>query len=349
VVAEVPTPRRGPGQVLIKLTAAGMNPMDRTLASGDWRPMRATFPMVLGADGAGVIDTVGDGTARFSAGDHVFGQLLIAPLGSAGTYAEYVAVTEDAPLARVPDGLGLVVAAALPTRVPAEIPEQFTEPLGEIVSRLRTTDPTTAATVLDEARAIHDGALATITSAESRAVSLQSTVSIAATLVVAGGALLVDPTKIHDRSWRIVLLSALGIVLLCLIGCAWRALAVTGRMFQFEQPGPERIFLRARLTGPSAQTFRAAELLRAAGVATEIGAVKVGLLRSAAWWLWWALRMLVLFTVLLVLCVATESTGQAHASATAGSKTGAAGVTRGRSSRGAATDQRSGSTPAAAP
>jgi NADPH:quinone reductase len=62
-----------------------MNPMDRTLASGDWRPMRATLPMVLGADGAGVIDAVGEGTARFSAGDNVFVQLLIAPLGSAGT------------------------------------------------------------------------------------------------------------------------------------------------------------------------------------------------------------------------------------------------------------------------
>ena len=115
VVAEVPTPRRGPGQVLIKLAAAGMNPMDRTLASGDWRPMRATFPMVLGADGAGVIDAVGEGTARFSPGDNVFGQLLIAPLGSAGTYAEYVAVAEDAPLALVPDRLDLVVAAALPS------------------------------------------------------------------------------------------------------------------------------------------------------------------------------------------------------------------------------------------
>lgn len=115
VVADVPTPRRGPAQILIKLAAAGMNPMDRTLASGDWRPMRATFPMVLGADEAGVIDAVGEGTARFSAGDNVFGQLLIAPLGSAGTYAEYVAVTEDAPLAFVPDRLDLVVAAALPT------------------------------------------------------------------------------------------------------------------------------------------------------------------------------------------------------------------------------------------
>ena len=114
-MAEMPTPEPGPGQILLKLRAAGMNPMDRLLASGDWRPMPATFPMVLGADGAGVIEKIGDGTSRFSVGDDVFGQLFIAPLGSAGTYAEYVAVTEDAPLARVPAGLEDVVAAALPT------------------------------------------------------------------------------------------------------------------------------------------------------------------------------------------------------------------------------------------
>jgi NADPH2:quinone reductase len=114
-IAEVPTPQPGPGQVLIKLRAAGMNPMDRSLASGDWRPMPATFPMVLGADGAGVVERVGEGATRFSAGQSVFGQLLIAPLGSAGTYAEHVAVTEEAPLALVPDGLDLVVASALPT------------------------------------------------------------------------------------------------------------------------------------------------------------------------------------------------------------------------------------------
>lgn len=39
VVAEVPTPRPGPGRVLIKLAGAGMSPMDRTLASGKRRPM----------------------------------------------------------------------------------------------------------------------------------------------------------------------------------------------------------------------------------------------------------------------------------------------------------------------
>jgi NADPH:quinone reductase len=114
-LAEVPTPQPGPGQVLIKLHAAGMNPMDRTLASGDWKPAPGTFPMVLGADGAGVVQAVGEGETRFNRGDDVFGQLLIPPIGSAGTYAEYVAVDEDAPLARVPDGLDDVLAVAIPT------------------------------------------------------------------------------------------------------------------------------------------------------------------------------------------------------------------------------------------
>jgi len=114
-VAEIPTPEPGARQILIRLRAAGMNPMDLWLASGAWKPMPATFPMVLGADGAGVVEKLGEGTSKYSVGDDLFGQLLIAPLGSAGTYAEYVAVSEDAPLARVPTGLDHVVAAALPT------------------------------------------------------------------------------------------------------------------------------------------------------------------------------------------------------------------------------------------
>lgn len=114
-VAEIPTPEPEPGQVLIKIRAAGINPMDATLASGAWKPMPGTFPMVLGADCAGTVEKLGEGASRFSVGDHLFGQLLIAPLGSAGTFAEYVAVTEDAPLARVPAGLDEVVAATLPT------------------------------------------------------------------------------------------------------------------------------------------------------------------------------------------------------------------------------------------
>jgi len=115
-VTELPAPQAGPGQVLIATRAAGMNPMDMQIANGGWQAqMPATFPLVLGADLAGTVQQDGPGAARFAPGDQVFGQLLIAPLGSAGTYAQYVACGQDAPLARIPAGLDPVTAAALPT------------------------------------------------------------------------------------------------------------------------------------------------------------------------------------------------------------------------------------------
>ena len=115
VVMDLLTPVAGPGQIRIKLAAAGMNPMDASLASGEWRPAPATFPMVLGVDGAGTVDSLGEGVTRFSLGERIFGQLLLAPIGSTGTYAEYVAVTAEAPLAAVPKGLDLIEAAPVPT------------------------------------------------------------------------------------------------------------------------------------------------------------------------------------------------------------------------------------------
>src|SRR5580693_3742531 len=67
VVGEIPTPEPGAGQVLLRMRAAGMNPMDGPLASGAWRPAPATFPMVLGADGAGVVERAGEGATSCSA------------------------------------------------------------------------------------------------------------------------------------------------------------------------------------------------------------------------------------------------------------------------------------------
>jgi NADPH:quinone reductase len=115
VVMQLPIPAAGPGQIRIKLAAAGMNPMDASLASGAWKPAPATFPMVLGVDGAGTVDKLGEGVTRFSVGERIFGQLLLAPIGSTGTYAEYVAVTAEAPMAPLPEGLDLIAAAAIPT------------------------------------------------------------------------------------------------------------------------------------------------------------------------------------------------------------------------------------------
>ncbi len=115
-VTEVPDPEPGPDQVLIKINAAGVNPMDRVIADGAWQTlMPATFPLILGADLAGVVQSAGDSATRFSPGEEVFGQLLLPPLGSVGTYAEQVAVSADAPLARIPTGVSARVAAALPT------------------------------------------------------------------------------------------------------------------------------------------------------------------------------------------------------------------------------------------
>jgi NADPH:quinone reductase-like Zn-dependent oxidoreductase len=115
-VEDVPPPEVEANQVLIKVLAAGMNPMDRVIAAGGWESiMPATFPMILGADAAGTVEQIGEGATRFSVGDEVFGQLLIPPLGSTGTYAEYVAAPEGSPLARLPAGVDPPVAAAVPT------------------------------------------------------------------------------------------------------------------------------------------------------------------------------------------------------------------------------------------
>jgi NADPH:quinone reductase-like Zn-dependent oxidoreductase len=115
VIAEIPKPQPGPYQVLVKLRAAGVNPMDAQIAGRAQPSDAATFPMVLGADGAGIVEQIGEDATRFSPGDRVLGQLWVAPFVEAGTDAEYVAVSEDATLARVPDDLDVVVAAALPT------------------------------------------------------------------------------------------------------------------------------------------------------------------------------------------------------------------------------------------
>ena len=113
---EVADPQAGRGQVLIRIEAAGVNPMDRKIAAGGFQAAGpARFPLILGSDLAGIVEAAGEGAARFAPGDEVFGQLLIPPFGSTGTYAERVAVSEDAPLARVPRGLDPIVAAALPT------------------------------------------------------------------------------------------------------------------------------------------------------------------------------------------------------------------------------------------
>jgi hypothetical protein len=184
--------------------------------------------------------------------------------------------------------------------VPAQVPEEHTGSLADVHRELAVGAEGDGARVLAEAQAYFDEAAGRIESAERRATTLQGSVAIAAGLVTAGAGLLLDSSKVPDRAWRVVLVAALALFLVCLIGCGVRALSVTGRVFEYLMPGHERIAGRAALPGEQADLWRAAELLRAGAVSSEIGMVKVGLLSSAAWWFARAILALALLAGLLV-------------------------------------------------
>ncbi len=75
---EVPAPRAGPGQIRVRVTAAGLNPMDWFMTSSAQTAARfgLSLPCGFGTDYAGVVDQAGDGVTGFAAGDRVFGGAL---------------------------------------------------------------------------------------------------------------------------------------------------------------------------------------------------------------------------------------------------------------------------------
>ncbi|MEW2133177.1 NADP-dependent oxidoreductase [Streptomyces sp. NPDC005435] len=77
-VREVPAPQAGPGQVRVRVTAAGLNPMDWIMTADADTAARfgLTLPAGFGTDYAGVVDQVGDGVTGFAPGDRVFGGAL---------------------------------------------------------------------------------------------------------------------------------------------------------------------------------------------------------------------------------------------------------------------------------
>src|SRR3954453_2725768 len=72
---EVPAPQAGPGQVRVRVTAAGLNPMDWIMTAGADTAARfgLSLPAGFGTDYAGVVDQVGAGVTGFASGDRVFG------------------------------------------------------------------------------------------------------------------------------------------------------------------------------------------------------------------------------------------------------------------------------------
>ncbi|MER7179034.1 NADP-dependent oxidoreductase [Streptomyces hyaluromycini] len=107
--AETGIPEPGPGEVLLRVAGAGVNPGDTVLRSGRV-PELVELPWTPGNDVAGVVERVGEGVTRFAPGDRVYGML---PVSRRGAYAEFTAAPAEA-LAPAPGNLELVTAGAVP-------------------------------------------------------------------------------------------------------------------------------------------------------------------------------------------------------------------------------------------
>ncbi len=108
-VREVPIPEPGPGQVLVRVKAAGINPGEAKIREGLLHALwPAMFPSGQGSDFAGVVDRVGPGVQDVAAGDKVIGWV-----DTRSSQAEYV-VADAANLAPKPSGLPWEVAGAIP-------------------------------------------------------------------------------------------------------------------------------------------------------------------------------------------------------------------------------------------
>jgi NADPH:quinone reductase-like Zn-dependent oxidoreductase len=107
----LPVPTPGPDEVLIKVAAAGVNPADWRLRSGQFRfGMRLKLPFVPGSDLAGVVAAVGEQVSQFHPGDPVY---AMTPAAQGGGYAQYAVVAVEH-VARAPERISFAQAAGTP-------------------------------------------------------------------------------------------------------------------------------------------------------------------------------------------------------------------------------------------
>jgi NADPH:quinone reductase-like Zn-dependent oxidoreductase len=108
---DIPRPEPNDDQLLIRVIAAGVNPVDGMIRSGMFaKEGNRAFPIILGGDVAGVVEKVGSKVTKFKAGDPVFAYVS---LDNSGGYAQYAVVTERE-AAPKPKSLTYVEAAAMP-------------------------------------------------------------------------------------------------------------------------------------------------------------------------------------------------------------------------------------------
>ena len=190
-------------------------------------------------------------------------------------------------------------------------PIEFTESHEVLVRRL--TPPAGPAAderskeILTDAQALFAEAEARGEGAERRATTLQGAVAIAASVLLAGGALLSDPSKVHGQGWRLCLALTLLIVTGCLVMAGARALAATAHIHVYHRPTPAKALGRAQMDPVEARIDLAAETLKDFGSNDQVAAWKVAYLGAAAWWFRGALVGLLALAMLLCAYIALSN------------------------------------------
>lgn len=110
VYEDAPVPKPGPGEMLVRVRAAAVNPVDWKVRLGGMRTVRPDLPQIPGYDVAGTVASLGEGVTRFSVGEPIFAYMS---LRRGGGYAEYAIVREDE-AARKPEKIDFVEAASIP-------------------------------------------------------------------------------------------------------------------------------------------------------------------------------------------------------------------------------------------
>jgi NADPH2:quinone reductase len=111
-VVDIARPVAGPGQILVRIKAAALNPLDLKIRAGEAAHARHPLPAILGIDMAGIVEAVGPGVTGFRPGDEVYG-MTGGVGGLQGSLAEFAAVDADL-VALKPRNLSMRQAAALP-------------------------------------------------------------------------------------------------------------------------------------------------------------------------------------------------------------------------------------------
>jgi NADPH:quinone reductase-like Zn-dependent oxidoreductase len=114
---DLPAPTPAPNEVLVRVQASSVNPVDNGIATGLLGQMGVEyeFPVILGRDYAGVVEQVGPEVTGYDVGDEVFGFILQAnPTVRDGSWAELIAVPDDIAIAPVPTGVDLAALGATP-------------------------------------------------------------------------------------------------------------------------------------------------------------------------------------------------------------------------------------------